>query len=218
MTMASAVIHVVDDDAPFRKAMGRLLKASGYQVALYDSGERLLERPPGAEPGCILLDLRMDGLSGLEVQRRLAQSGHTLPIVFLTGQGDIPASVQAIKAGAEDFLSKPVGKRPLLDAVARALARQEQAREQNERLGAQRALVATLTPRESEVLALVVRGKLNKQIAYALGASERTVKAHRHSIMLKLHAPSLAELVVIAERLGILAAPSAAENHTRILG
>jgi FixJ family two-component response regulator len=207
MTSAAAVIHVVDDDAPFRKAIARLLQASGYQVALYESGERLLERAPGAEPGCILLDLRMRGLSGLELQQRLAQSGHTLPIVFLTGHGDIPASVQAIKAGAEDFLSKPVAKRPLLDAVTRALARDERTREQHERLGALRALVATLTPRESEVLALVVRGKLNKQIAYELGASERTVKAHRHSIMLKLHAQSVAELVLIAERVGILAAP-----------
>jgi FixJ family two-component response regulator len=218
MNNAAAVIHVVDDDAPFRKAMARLLQASGYRVALYESGERLLECPPGAEPGCILLDLRMGGLSGLELQQRLAQSGHTLPIVFLTGHGDIPASVQAIKAGAEDFLSKPVGKQPLLDAVARALVRQEREREHDQRLETQRALVATLTTREREVFALVVRGKLNKQIAHALGASERTVKAHRHSIMLKLHAQSLAELVLIAERLGILAAPSAAENHTGILG
>jgi FixJ family two-component response regulator len=218
MTAASAVIHVVDDDALFRKAMARLLQASGYRVALYDSGERLLAHPPGAEPGCILLDLRMRGLSGLELQQQLAQSGHTLPIVFLTGHGDIPASVQAIKAGAEDFLSKPVGKRPLLDAVARALARQEQAREHDQRLDAQRTLLATLTTREREVFALVVRGKLNKQIAYALGASERTVKAHRHSIMLKLRAHSLAELVLTAERLGILAAPDADDNRARISG
>jgi RNA polymerase sigma factor (sigma-70 family) len=147
----------------------------------------------------------------LELQQRLAQSGHTLPIVFLTGHGDIAASVQAIKAGAEDFLSKPVSRESLLDAVARALARQAQARETHQKLDALRALVATLTPRESEVFALVVRGKLNKQIAYELGTSERTVKAHRHSIMRKLHVQSLAELVVMAERLGILAAPSAGE-------
>jgi RNA polymerase sigma factor (sigma-70 family) len=211
MTAATAVIHVVDDDAPFRKAIARLLRASGYQVALYESGERLLERPPDAEPGCILLDLRMRGLNGLELQQRLAQSGRTLPIVFLTGHGDIPASVQAIKAGAEDFLSKPVARQPLLAAVTRALARDEREREQHERLDALRALLATLTPRESEVLALVVRGKLNKQVAYELGASERTVKAHRHSIMLKLHTQSLAELVLIAERLGILATSDGGE-------
>jgi FixJ family two-component response regulator len=216
MTNTPAIIHVVDDDASFRRAVARLLQASGYQVALYESAERLLERPPAAKPGCILLDLRMNGLSGLELQQRLAQAGHTLPIVFLTGHGDIPASVQAIKAGAEDFLSKPVAKGPLLDAVARALARQEQTSEHEQRLDAQRALVATLTAREREVFVLVVRGKLNKQIAYALGSSERTVKAHRHSIMLKLRAQSLAELVVIAERLGILTAPTAHQNHARI--
>ena len=146
--------------------------------------------------------------SGLDLQDRLAKLGHMLPIVFLTGHGDIPASVRAIKAGAEDFLSKPVSKKPLLDAVERALARHESAREHHERLAALRALVATLTPRESEVFALVVRGKLNKQIAYELGTSERTIKAHRHNIMQKLRVRSLAELVLIAERLGIVAAPA----------
>jgi FixJ family two-component response regulator len=212
MISATPVIHVVDDDASFRTAVARLLRASGYQVALYESAERLLERPPGAGPGCILLDLRMSGLSGLDLQDRLATLGHPLPIVFLTGHGDIAASVRAIKAGAEDFLTKPVSKEPLLDAVERALGRYEQAREQHQRLAALRALVATLTTREREVFALVAHGKLNKQIAFELGASERTIKAHRHNIMQKLGIHSLAELVLIAERLGIVTAPAARDS------
>ena len=183
-----------------------MLRASGYQVALYELAERLLEGPPSAGPGCILLDLRMGGLNGLDLQDRLANLGHPLPIVFLTGHGDIPASVRAIKAGAEDFLSKPVPRITLLDAVKRALDRYQQAHEQHERLAALRALVASLTPRESEVLALVARGRLNKQIAFELGTSERTVKAHRHAIMQKLRIGSVAELVLIAQRLGIVAA------------
>jgi FixJ family two-component response regulator len=208
MSSGAPVIHVVDDDASFRTAIARLLRASGYQVALYESGEQLLENPPTLAPGCILLDLRMSGLSGLDLQDRLAKLGHILPIVFLTGHGDLPASVRAIKAGAEDFLSKPVAKKPLLDAVQRALARHEVAQEHHERLAALRALVATLTPRECEVFALVVRGKLNKQIAHELGTSERTIKAHRHNMMQKLQIQSLAELVLIAEQLGIVGAPA----------
>ena len=208
MTPLAPTIHIVDDDTSFRTAIARLLQVSGYQVALYESAEQLLENPPTLAPGCILLDLRMPGLSGLDLQDRLAKLGYTLPIVFLTGHGDIPASVRAIKAGAEDFLSKPVEKKPLLEAVQRALARQETLREHHERLAALRALVATLTPRESEVFALVVRGKLNKQIAYELGTSERTIKAHRHNIMQKLQIQSLAELVLIADQLGIVGPPA----------
>ena len=147
----------------------------------------------------------MPGLDGLQVQNRLSDLGVDLPIVFLTGHGDIATSVRAIKAGAEDFLSKPVEKAELLDAIQRALERHDHVRERNSRLSAFRALVATLTPREREVFALVVRGKLNKQIAHDLGASERTIKAHRHSMMVKLQAKSLAEVVSIAERLGLLA-------------
>jgi RNA polymerase sigma factor (sigma-70 family) len=206
------VVHIVDDDAAFRTAIARLLQASGYRVALYESGDRLLESPPSAEPGCILLDIRMTGLSGLELQDRLSQNGIILPIVFLTGHGDIPTSVRAIKAGAEAFLSKPVSRETLIAAIERALARYEEARERHAQLASLRALVGTLTPRESEVFALVVRGKLNKQIAYQLGASERTIKAHRHAIMEKLQVRSLAEAVSIAERLGMLAPPTARRN------
>jgi len=206
MAPESPVIYVVDDDAPFRTAVARLLQASGYRVVLYDSGDRLLENPPSAGPGCILLDLRMPGLGGLELQDRLSGMGLALPIVFLTGHGDIPASVRAIKGGAEDFLSKPVPKGPLLDAIARALQRYDKTRVEQERIEALRRRVATLTPREHEVFALIVRGKLNKQIAHELGTSERTVKAHRHSLMQKLQIRSIAEAVSMAERLGMLGA------------
>jgi RNA polymerase sigma factor (sigma-70 family) len=211
-TTASAVIHVVDDDASFRRAVARLLQASGYRVALYESGERLLERPPGAEPGCILLDLHMNGLSGLELQQRLAQTGHSLPIVFLTGHGDLPSSVKAIKAGAEDFLSKPVSKQTLLDAVEQALARYREQQEQRDRIESLHVLLSQLTPREREVFSLVVRGKLNKQIAFTLGTSERTIKAHRHAVMEKLKVQSVAEAVSIAARIGMLAPRAGSED------
>jgi len=209
--MTSPVIHIVDDDVSFRTAVARLLQASGYEVALYESARQLLEKPLDLEPGCLLLDVRMPGLSGPELQARLANTENTLPIIFLTGHGDIRMSVRAIKAGAEDFLSKPVSRKTLIEAIQRALVRQEEARERNLRLGSLRALVATLTPRESEVFALIVRGKLNKQIAHELGTSERTIKAHRHAVMQKLKVASLAEAVSIAERIGILAVASGGE-------
>jgi FixJ family two-component response regulator len=207
MTDSTALIHVIDDDASFRTAVARLLRAAGYQVALYESGDRFLENPPSSDPGCILLDMRMAGLSGLELQDRLAQLDSILPIVFLTGHGDIPSSVKAIKAGAEDFLAKPVSKKALLEAVERALARYQQQRGRRDAIDGLRARVATLTQREQEVFGLVVRGKLNKQIAFELGTSERTIKAHRHAVMEKLRVQSLAEAVSIAERLGILGTP-----------
>lgn len=204
MTDPAALIHVVDDDAVFRTAVARTLRTSGYQVALYESGNKFLENSPADVPGCILLDMRMMGLDGLELQNRLKQMHSILPIVFLTGYSDVPTSVRAIKAGAEDFLAKPVSKDTLLEAVERALARYGEQRERRDRLDNLRALVSSLTPRESEVFALVVRGRLNKQIAYELGAAERTVKAHRHAIMQKLKVASVAEAVSIAERLGML--------------
>ena len=205
MSTPLATIHVVDDDVAFRTAISRLLKASSYQVVVHKTATELFEMPPGTQRGCILLDLRMPGLDGLQVQNRLSDLGVNLPIVFLTGHGDIATSVRAIKAGAEDFLSKPVSKSKLFDAIGRALVRYDEAHERNSRLGALGALVAALTPREREVFTLVVRGKLNKQIAHELGTSERTIKAHRHSMMLKLKVKSLAEVVSIAERLGLLA-------------
>ena len=206
MTSAPPTIHIVDDDAPFRTAIRRVLEASGYRVALFDSAEQLLAEIAAGEPGCILLDVRMPGLSGPQLQERLAELGNRVPIVFLTGHGDIPMSVQAIKAGAEDFLTKPVAREKLVASVERALARDAQQRAHDGELEALRVRVSRLTPRESEVFALVIRGKLNKQIAGELGTAERTVKAHRQKVMEKCEARSLAELVRIAERLGMAAA------------
>ena len=204
MSSPSPLIHIVDDDASYRAAVARLLEASGYRVALYASAAQLLEAAPPAEAGCILLDMHMEGLSGLELQERLAAAGSPLPIVFLTGHADVPSSVRAIKAGAEDFLTKPATKDVLLPAVRRALARFHATAENAEKIGALRARLAKLTPREREVFDLVVRGRLNKQIAHQLGTSERTIKAHRHNIMHKLQMQSVAELVLFAERVGVL--------------
>jgi FixJ family two-component response regulator len=207
MASQQPIVHVVDDDASFRKAVARLLRSCGYWVAAYESGGQFLSDANSKEPGCILLDVRMSGLNGLELQDRLRQLDSILPIIFLSGCGDVPSSVRAIKAGAEDFLSKPVERKTLLEAVDRALVRYRERREHHDRVDALRTLIASLTPRESQVFDFVVRGKLNKQIAFDLGTSERTIKAHRHSIMEKLHIHSLAEAVSIAERVGALSAP-----------
>ena len=199
-------IHIVDDDDSFRAAIERRLKLAGYEVATYPSAQQLLDRlPDEEEPGCILLDVRIPGLSGPELQGRLNELGSTLPIVFLTGHADTPTTVRTIKAGAEDFLTKPVESERLLHTIERALARHATVRSERHRIEEMRALVAALTPREHEVFGLVVRGKLNKQIAYELGTTERTIKAHRHQVMEKMRVQSLAELVSLAERLGLLA-------------
>ena len=208
----TAVVHVVDDDESFRKAIGRLLRATGYEVQLYESAQQLLDRLPNeGRPSCILLDVQIPGLSGPELQDRLTKLGAALPIVFLTGHGDIPTSVQAIKGGAEDFLTKPVPKNKLLDAIERSLARQQTARMRDDQLNSLRALLTTLTARERQVFELVVRGKMNKQIAHELGIAERTIKAHRQRVMTKVRVQSLAELVSVAERLGVLSAPAASQ-------
>ncbi len=204
MQHASHVIHVVDDDSSFRSAIAGLLAAAGYGVALYETSQQLLDRRPTKLSDCILLDVQMPDLSGLALQDRLSKLGNRLPIVFLTGHADIPTSVRAIKAGAEDFLTKPVGKEQLLETIRRALDHAEEVRARSEQVDALLARVASLTPRERQVFALVVRGLLNKQIAHELGTSERTVKAHRHMVMQKCGVRSVAELVMIAERTGIL--------------
>ena len=200
-------IYVVDDDTSFRAAMGDLLVASGFGVVSCESAAQLLETPLGDGPGCILLDVQMAGLSGPQLQDRLAALGCRLPIVFISGHGDIPTTVQTIKAGAEDFLTKPVEKERLLAAIERALARQAEIRAQEGQVAALRMRLSRLTPREREVLAMLVRGKLHKQIAHELGTAERTIKLHRHNLMQKFDVRSLAELAVIAERLGLLPAP-----------
>ena len=198
-------VHVIDDDADFRTAIGRVLRAAGYTVKLYDSAAQLLDRVPrDDEPSCILLDLNMPEVTGTQLQDALAERAPLLPVVFLTGHGDIPTSVRAMKAGAEDFLTKPVGKEKLIAAIERAVADFSTKREQHHRLTRLRQLVATLTPRERQVFQLVVQGRLNKQIAFELGTTERTIKAHRLKVMDKLRVHSLAELVSAADRLRTL--------------
>ena len=199
------LVHVVDDDPSFRTAIERRLKLAGYDVATYASAQELLDAAPGDDqPGCILLDVMIPGLSGPDLQSRLVASGSILPIIFLTGHADTPTTVRTIKAGAEDFLTKPVSSEQLLDAIGRALARQDAARAQRGKLDTFRMHLATLTQRERQVFDLIVRGKINKQVAHELGTTERTVKAHRHQVMEKMQVHSLAELVSVAERLGML--------------
>jgi RNA polymerase sigma factor (sigma-70 family) len=202
----SAVVHIIDDDASFRNSTGRLLRACGYAVETYESAEQLLKRlPDDPPPGCILLDVKMPGVSGPELQTRLNGVASTLPIIFLTGHADIPTTVQVIKAGAEDLLTKPVAKERLVEVIELALAHSRTARDKHEQLDGVRNLVGKLSPRESQVFERVVRGKMNKEIARELGTTERTIKAHRHRVMEKIQVTSLAELVMLAERLGILA-------------
>ncbi len=201
---AAVTVHIVDDDASLRTALARLLGGAGFQVAAYDSATSFKSTAPPAGPGCILLDVHMPGLSGLQLQQYLVSVHSPLPIVFLSGGADIAMSVQAIKAGAEDFLSKPVASADLFDAIERAVARYHVTLRE---LGEQQAMAArveTLTPREQQVFALVVQGLLNKQIADRLGNTERTVKEHRRSVMEKMQVDSLAELVLAASRLGML--------------
>jgi len=198
-----AIIHVVDDDPEFRSAIARLLAASGYGVALFENATKLLEERPRPERGCILLDLKMPDMSGLQLQRLLVERAVPLPIVFMTGCGDIPTSVLAIKAGAEDFLSKPVSRRLLVETIERALRRFDEERDRLRDQAVARSLIKRLTPRERQVFDLVVVGQMNKQIAYQLGTSERTIKAHRHSVMQKLEVRSIAALVSLADRVGI---------------
>jgi RNA polymerase sigma factor (sigma-70 family) len=208
-TLVSGIVHVVDDDVSFRTAIERRLKKAGYQVATYPSAQHLLDRLPDQQgPGCILLDVRIPGLSGPELQGRLSELGSTLPIVFLTGYADVPTAVLAIKAGADDFLTKPVSSDQLLRAIQRAMAHHEAIRDTRGKLDIVRAHIASLTPREREVFELVVRGKTNKQVANEIGATERTIKAHRHRVMKKMQVQSLAELASLAERVGILDASS----------
>jgi RNA polymerase sigma factor (sigma-70 family) len=197
----SPTIHVVDDDDPLRTALLRLLNAAGFAARGYTSAGEFLLQPPPDGPGCLLLDVHLPGPSGLDLQVALEHHKVTLPVVFLTGHGDVEASVRAMKAGAVDFLTKPVDKDALLDAIRRALARDSgnrAAREESERL---RARFAALTPREREVFERVVVGKLNKQIADELGIAERTVKSQRAQLLAKLGVDSTAELGRLAEQL-----------------
>lgn len=202
VTPASPTIFVVDDDVSFRNAIARLLHAGGYAVQTFASATDFLESFRGCTPGCVLLDMHMPGLTGLDLQSALARAENPLPIVFVTGQGDIPTSVQAMRAGAEDFLTKPVRKAVLFPTITRALARDAQERELRARRRELRARFEALTPREREVLTHVLRGQLNKQIASDLATSERTIKAHRANLMAKLQVQSVAELGQLAQEAG----------------
>lgn len=200
---APQTVFLVDDDAAVLTALSRLLRAKGLLVRAFESAEDLLEHWTPESPGCFVLDVSLPGLNGLALQRRLAEAGHALSIVFLTANGDIPMTVEAIKAGAVDFLTKPVKAEALLDAVQRALAQDALARDAQEGTEALKQRLATLTPREVEVLEQLVAGKLNKQAAAELGIVERTVKFHRARIMERMRASSFAELVLMASKLGI---------------
>jgi FixJ family two-component response regulator len=197
-------VHVVEDDTLAGAALARLLEASGYKPVLYESANLFLDRLPSEERGCILLDLLIPGLNGLELQERLLEIDYLLPIVFLSSHGDVPSTVRAMKGGAEDFLCKPARREDICVAIERALQRYDEARSRRDRMEGLRASVAALTTRERQVFELMVRGKLNKQIGHQLGTSERTIKAHRHAIMEKLAVRSLAEAVSVAERLGMI--------------
>jgi RNA polymerase sigma factor (sigma-70 family) len=203
------LVHIVDDDAAFRTAIERRLKKADYAVSTYPSAQHLLDRLPNeGELSCILLDVRMPGLSGPELHERLSELGSTLPIIFLTGYSDIQTTVRTIKAGAEDFLLKPVSSDQLLRAVERAVAHHEVARGRKVKLDLVLARIASLTPRERQVFELIVRGKTNKQVGNALGCTERTIKVHRQRVMEKMQVRSVAELVSLAERVGVLGGTS----------
>jgi FixJ family two-component response regulator len=198
-----ATVFVVDDDASFLTSVARLLRASRIAVKTFPSAAEFLAQLPADAAGCVVVDLQMPRMSGLDLQASLATSGNPLPIVFLTGQGDIPSSVRAMRQGAEDFLTKRAPKEELLDAVKRALARDARERAERARVQGLRARFEALTGREHEVLQHVLRGQLNKQIAADLGIHERTVKLHRTAITTKLGVPSVAELTRLAQAAGL---------------
>jgi FixJ family two-component response regulator len=203
MTEALPTVFVVDDDAAVRKSLVRLLKSAGYHTESFASADEFLERwQANPVPGCVLLDIMMPGLDGLQLQQKLETSAHEIPIIFITGHGDIPSSVKAMKAGAVDFFPKPFNDEDLLKAIREAIERDQQ--ERSERAGRAEAArrFETLTAREREVMALVVRGMLNKQIAFALGASEKTVKIHRGRVMEKMNVQSVADLVRAGQKIG----------------
>jgi FixJ family two-component response regulator len=204
MITTNATVFVVDDDAAMRDSLRDLIRSVGLRVELFDSAQDFLRSERPDIPGCLVLDVRMPGQSGLDLQRRLNEAGVAIPIIFITGHGDVAMGVRAMKAGALEFLTKPFRDQDLLDAIQQALDRDCAAREERAVTEAIRRRFASLTSREREVMARVVGGLLNKQIAAELGTSETTVKTHRHQVMEKMGADSLPELVRMADRLGSL--------------
>ena len=206
MNTADCIVFVVDDDPLIRDSVADLLCSAGFAVRTFASATEFLESQRPDLPACLILDVELPDLSGLDLQRALLKSGVEMPVIFLTGHGDIPMSVQAMKAGAVEFLTKPCRSQPLFDAVREALSRDSETRKQRSELLELRTRLQTLTPRERQVLALVVTGLLNKQIAGELGTTDLTIKAHRGRVMRKMGAGSLADLVRMAEKLKISSA------------
>jgi FixJ family two-component response regulator len=200
---SDALVAIVDDDPSVRRGLQRLIRSAGWKVETFASAQEFLARPSAISPSCLVLDLQLPGLSGLDLQQRMADLGLDIPVVFLTGQGNIPASVKAMKAGAIEFLTKPVDEQNLLKAIEEAIERDRRTRQQQTEMHALRRRYESLTAREQEVMQLVISGLLNKQIAGELTITEDTVKFHRGHVMRKMCAESLADLVRMAENLGV---------------
>lgn len=203
MSEFKAVVYIIEDDASFRKSMERLVRASGFEVVSFDSANAFLTQAAIRHPSCLLLDVRLPDIDGLSFQKELKESGYTLPVIFMTGHGTIPMGVQAMKEGAMDFLPKPFERKELLSAIDKALARAVQDLQEKSQKKAVSDLIGALSPREMEVMRWVIAGKLNKQIAHALGITEKTVKVHRGRVMEKTKVSSVAELVRLAEQANI---------------
>jgi FixJ family two-component response regulator len=203
MTTADVTVFVVDDDVSVRKSVARLIESVGLKVETFASAREYLKQDPCEGPACLVLDVRMPEMSGLDLQDELTSAGLSMPIIFITGHGNVPMSVKAVKAGAVDFIEKPFDDQTLLDAINEAIKRDRKSKLDQAEINEIQKRVDSLTKREKEVFALVVQGLLNKQIAFELGTSEKTVKVHRGRVMEKMQAESLADLVRMAERIGI---------------